>query len=136
MEAHNFVERGESALVVFTREGAFEMDDDGKGFISNLPINIHEEIDRVILFVAGAAGAHDADGADRWEDEEDDEQGENQIWVADYAGVDGAEGAGFIVLFERAVYAGATDAEWSSFAGTGDTPIRYIQPPPSSSYGP
>ena len=130
MEARDFVEQGESALVVFTREGAFEMNDEGNGFIPNLPINIHEEIDRVILFVAGA------EDDDELEREHEEEEEENRIWIADYAALDEAEGVGFTVRFARAVYAGATGEEWSAFAGTGSSPIRYIQPSPSSSYGP
>ena len=132
MEAHDFVEMGESAVVVFTREGAFEMNDAGSGLIPNLPINIHQEIDRVILFVAGAQAAaeHEEEAEERGDAEE------NRIFVADYAGIDESEDVGFTLLFEEADFVGATDSEWSAFAGTGSSPVRYIQPSPRTSYGP
>ena len=112
MKAHDFVERGEAAMVVYTDGSNLVIEGDGSGQISDLAININMEVEKVIIY---------------W----DEDDGAPAIYTARYAGVESYEGGdGFTVLFDAAEYEGDPEGDWYDFAPGAAYDVQYIQPAP------
>ena len=113
MNAHELVNVGESALVVYDN-GELDLDD-GSGLTGPLTVNIHLEVDKLIIY-----RRH----------EEDDENG--LVYVADFVRFEEAEAAdGFRARFADVARLGEAEASWFSFSGRSDTAPFHIQPNPA-----
>ena len=112
MNAHELVNVGESALVLY--RGDRQAIGDDESLTDPLTVNIHQSVDKVIIYQQAG------------EDEDD-----GMVYVADFLGFDEAEEAdGFRARFANARKVGAADANWFSFSGRSDTAPFHIQPNP------
>lgn len=110
MNAHDFVNEGESALVIYTESDLIQ--DDGSGLTGPLTVNIHLEVDKLIIY------------------RRDEDAG--LVYLAEFAGFEEAEGAdGFRARFSDAEWIGETDATWFTFSGRSDTTPFHVQPNPT-----
>lgn len=112
MNARDLVNVGESALVLYD-DGEVEIDD-GTGVTGPLTVNIHLQVDKVIIFQQVA------------DDEED-----GVVYVADFVRFEETETEdGFRVRFADAEKLGAAGSGWFSFSGRSDTATYHLQPTP------
>lgn len=112
MNAHDLVDVGESALVIYT-DSDLPLDN-AEGLTDALTVNIHLAVDKVIIY--------------RQDDEDEDE---GTVYVADFVGFEEAEGEdGFRVRFANAERVGEAGTNWFAFSGRSDTATFHLQPSP------
>ena len=113
MNAHDLVNVGQSALVIYTASELIL--DDGSGLTAPLTVNIHLEVDKLIIY-------------------RQHEEGEDSglVYQADFVRFEEAEAAdGFRVRFANADWLGEAEVDWFSFSGRSDTAPFHIQPSPT-----
>lgn len=110
MKAHNFINSGESVMVIFTHGDHFELYDDNTGSTGNWTINSRHLVDRVIVYLRNK------------------DINTNTVYIANYASVETTEEAGrYKIKLAHVQYVGTTHMNWYEFAGGGANPIRYLR---------
>ena len=112
MHAHDFVAVGEAALVLYS-DGELPVEQ-GDGRSELLTVNIHLDVDKVIIY-----RQHNEDAED------------GSVYVADFVRFEEDEAAdGFRVRFANIDKVGEAGANWFRFSGRSNTAPFHIQPNP------
>lgn len=109
MKARDFIKPGETAMVIFTRGGRFEVNADHTGSTGNWVIDPNRKIDRVIVY-------HRNETANT-----------NMLYIGSLVQAEKTtENDRYNIRLAHIQYIGETTLHWKEFAEAGQNPIRYL----------
>ncbi len=109
MKARDFIQDGESVVVIFTRGDRLEINEDHSGSTGNWSINPHRKVHRVVIY------------------RRDELTEKNSIFLATFEGAILSEDEDrYNIQLSHIQYAGETNLHWGEFADTGSQPVRYL----------
>lgn len=109
MKAIDFIQPGESALVIFNKGKHFLINADKTGHSGYWVLNPDRRIDKVIIYVRNQ------------------QVKVNQVYVAEPGGVERRSDDGrYLIHLAGIKHVGTTDNSWPIFCEGGQNPVRYL----------
>jgi hypothetical protein len=109
MKAHDFLQSGETVMVIFTRGGRFDLRADHTGATGNWVIDPNRKIDRVIIY------------------HRNEDTHTNLLYIGCFIEAERTtENGRYNIHLAHIQYIGKTEIHWKEFAGSGQNPIRYL----------
>jgi len=112
MDVYDFVEPGETAVVLFLDDEVFYLDDDGEGSTATWPVDPSRDVDKVIIY--------------RWSDDEE----RADIFAGNYEGARRAPDGRYRVYFSGMERVSWTGKPWEEFSQGSQYTLRYVHPAP------
>lgn len=112
MDVYDFVEPGETAVVLFLQDEAFYLDEDGGGSTATWPVDPTRNVDKIIVY-------RRPEGEERAD-----------IFVGAYDGARRAPDGRYRVYFSGMTQESWTSKEWDEFSAGSQYTLRYIHPSP------
>ena len=112
MDVYDFVEAGETAVVLYLQDEAFYLDEDGGGSTATWPVDPSRDVDKVIVY------------------RRSDEEERADIFVGQYEGARRAADGRYRVYFSAMERASWTGKDWDEFSQGSQYTLRYVHPSP------